>query len=581
MFSILLGLLGGLAIVLHGLRYCSEGLQKSAGNRLKTLLRRLTKSQVRAAAVGAVFSALVQSSTAVTVMLVGLAGAGLVSLSQAIGIILGADVGTTFAVQILAFDTGPWSLALVAAGYFLNATARRKIWGHLGQALSGLGLVFFGLRLIGQTVGALRNDPMLYHLLSAAVSNPYLALFGATLFTALVHSSAATLGFTVSLAAQGALTLFQALPMIAGANIGTCATALLSAAGSTTDARRVAVAHVSLKLLAVAFLWPLRAPFAALLERTAASVPRQIANAHTVLNLLLLLAGLPLSRPLAELIKRLIPERAADRDPAKPQYLDRLALETPALALEHVAQEIGRLGELVEQMVARIPAMLNTTNPLVIENLLRQEEAVDRLFGEINAYLGDIGQRFMGKGEMKTTIELLHVLSELEHAADAVVKIALLCRKCFDEALSFSDEGLRELSALHARVQRLFSSVLETFRSGRKPPPRSSSPDDGMEGQCGPDLAEETSTIALLERQLREVHLGRLQAGYKESRATSAIHLDILSMLRRLADHAASIAAATDASSSRGGHSLSRPVFVAPVPFEGGRSLPPEKEPSG
>ncbi|MGE5508034.1 MAG: Na/Pi cotransporter family protein [Chitinophagales bacterium] len=517
-------LFGGLGLLLHGLSYCSEGLQRSAGQRMKALIRRMTLSPVRAAVVGGTLAALLQSSTSVTVMLVSLANAGLVTLAQAVGVILGADVGTTLAVQLLAFDTGPWSLALVATGYLLSTVAKRKWQQYLGQAMIGLGLVFFGLRLIGSTVAVLRGYPTAGRVLATVAGNPWLSFAAATLFTALVHSSAAALGVAVSLASHGLLTLPQAIPIILGANVGTAVTAVLHAAGTSTEPRRVALAHIFIKLTGVVFLWPLAGPFTRLVASVAAPVPRQIANAHTAFNALIVLVGLPLAAPLAALVQRLVPANPAHRDPGCPQYLDRRALEAPAVALEQAAQEVARLGELVEQMFACVPDVLVAQNQGPFQTVADLERCVDRLSGEINTYLADIGARNLGEDLARNEVSLLHVVLELEHAADAIFKISLLARKRFDQALTFSGEGLADMLVLHRRVQVLLRQVLVSLTAGEPAP--------------GPGEAVE---IQAMERQLRETHLARLRAGLEVSRATSAIHLDILAGLQRVAEHAASI----------------------------------------
>jgi phosphate:Na+ symporter len=329
----------------------------------------------------------------------------------------------------------------------------------LGQALIGLGLVFFGLRLIGSTVAPLRDHPAAGRLLASFSGNPWLAFAAATVFTALVHSSAAALGVAVSLAAHGLLTLDQAIPIILGANVGTCATALLTAAGTSTEPRRVALAHTFIKLLGVALFWPMAGPFTQLIASVAAPVPRQIANAHTALNALIVLVGLPFAGALASLVQRLVPANPAHRDPGCPQYLDRRVLEAPAVALEQAAQEVGRLGELVEQMFAHVPDLLVAQNQTPFQAVADLERCVDRLSGEINTYLADIGGRNLGEDLARYDLSLLHVVLELEHAGDATFKISLLARKRFDQALTFSGEGLADMLVLHRRVQVLLRQV--------------------------------------------------------------------------------------------------------------------------
>ncbi|HMH77231.1 MAG TPA: Na/Pi symporter, partial [Candidatus Udaeobacter sp.] len=277
----LLALFGGLALLLYGMQLIGEGLQRAAGGHLRQLLTRMTRTRLAAVASGVLVTSIIQSSSATTLMLIGFVSAGLVTFPQSLGVILGADIGTTVTVQLLAFKVQELSLLLVGVGFAMTFFARRGLVKSLGQVILGFGFIFLGMKVMNDGLAPLTENELTRQVLVALADNQFLALLVGAVLSAGMASSAATIGLTLSLGHQGLLPLGAAIPVVLGANIGTCATALAASLRSSSDARRVAVAHIAFKVLGVALVFPFISPLTTVIAQTAGDVARQIANAHT------------------------------------------------------------------------------------------------------------------------------------------------------------------------------------------------------------------------------------------------------------------------------------------------------------
>ena len=347
--ALITGLGGGLALFLYGMRKMTEALKTVAGGGMKTLLARLTTNRFTAALAGLLITAVTQSSSVTTVMVVGFISAGLMTLSQSIGVILGASVGSTITTQIIAFKVTKYALVLIAVGFLLELTARKEVIKHYGIVVMGLGLLFFGIELMSQATYPLRSYTPFIELMQS-MKNPFLGILIGTIFTAIVQSSAATIGVVIVLAGEGFISLNAGIALAFGANIGTCITALLATIGKPREAVRAAVVHVVYKVLGVliwlAFIPQLAAvvrgfsPSAPELEgmaRLAVETPRQIANAHTLFNVANMILFIGFTGPLARIAQRLVPDRPeVEPERIKPRFLEEYFLQTPALALDQV-----------------------------------------------------------------------------------------------------------------------------------------------------------------------------------------------------------------------------------------------------
>ena len=523
---VLFSILGGTALLLYGVRLVGEGLQRAAGTRLRHLLSTLTGNRFKALLVGAGVTAVLQSSSATTVMLVGFASAGLLSLRQTIGVILGADIGTTVTVQLLAFDLLALSPLVVFVGWLLWATGRGTA-RYVGQAILGFGFLFLGMKLVADGTSPLAKSALFADVLAALTSQPLVLLLVAALFSGVVRSSAATIGFALSLATAGALSLAGAIPIILGANIGTAATALIAAVGQNAEARRVAAAHAVFKVVGVALFFPFITPFADLVSRTAPDVPRQIANAHSVFNVIVAALFLPLSQWAAEFFTRLIPETETSHVGA--MYLNEQTLDTPAVALGQALRETLRMGDVVVQSLRDSIAVLERNDEGLMRIVITRDDLIDRLEEDIKQFLIKLGAQQLTPDQAERETALIFVIANLEEIGDVVEKGLLeLAEKKIRGGHSFSAQGWAEIRDVHGKVVENLELALSALAAQ------------------DPTIAEKVirhkSHINLLERQLRQTHIQRLHEGLRESIDTSSLHLDLLANLKRANSLAAGIA---------------------------------------
>ena len=523
---VLFAILGGTALLLYGVRLVGEGLQRAAGTRLRHLLSTLTGNRFKALLVGAGVTAVLQSSSATTVMLVGFASAGLLTLRQTIGVILGADIGTTVTVQLLAFDLLALSPLVVFVGWLLWTVGRGSI-RYVGQALLGFGFLFLGMKLVADGTAPLTHSALFADLLRALTDQPLILLLIAAAFSGLVRSSAATIGFALSLAEAGVLPLAGAIPIIFGANIGTAVTALVAAIGQNAEARRVAAAHAAFKVVGVALFFPFIAPFADLVSRTAPDVPRQIANAHTIFNVVVAALFLPLSQWAAELFTRMIPERVSSSVGAI--YLNPQTLDTPAVALGQALRETLRMGDVVVQSLRDSLTVLERNDEALLGQVIARDDVIDRLEEDIKQFLIQLSAQPLTEEQAERETALIFVIANLEEIGDVIEKNLMeLAEKKIRGGHVFSQQGWSEIRDVHQKVLENLELALAALAA--------------QDASIAEKVIRHKSRINMLERQLRQTHIQRLHEGLRESIDTSSIHLDLLANLKRANSLAAGIA---------------------------------------
>lgn len=304
---LLLKFSAGVALLLFGMRFMKEGLEKAAKRRIQQALKVLTRNPLTAFLTGTLLTALVQSSTAVTVITIGFVNAGVINFYQTVGIILGTNVGTCITAQMISFRLENLALPAIGLGALLMIIPNRRSMRYLGQSIVGFGVVFLGIGTMSDSLEPLRHSPVFVKILGQVSSNAFVGVIAGALFTALIHSSATTAGVVMALSGQGLVDLPIAIAIILGSNVGTCVTGVLAAIGTPTAAKQVAAAHVLLNVLGVAAIMPFINPFADLVAATAADLPRQIANAHTIFNVLSSILVLPFSRQFAALVQKILP----------------------------------------------------------------------------------------------------------------------------------------------------------------------------------------------------------------------------------------------------------------------------------
>jgi phosphate:Na+ symporter len=428
---ILMGLVGGLALFLFGMEQMTDALKAVAGSGMKTMLARMTTNRFKAVLAGAGITAIIQSSSVTTVLVVGFISAGLMNLKQGIGIILGADIGTTITAQIIAFKITHYALLLVALGFALLFTVKVEKVKQYGTMIMGLGLIFFGMELMSTATSPLRTYTPFINLMQD-MATPLSGIFIGTIFTALVQSSSAAIGVIIVLASQGFISLETGIALTFGANIGTCVTAIIASIGKPREAVRAGLIHVLFKIIGVV-LWFLFikqfanvvrviSPLTAHLEgtaRLAADTPRQIANAHTLFNVINTLLFIGFTTPLAKLVQRLVPDKR-EKHHAKPTYLNPALLQTPDFAFNLVRMELGRQGSTVVRMVQSVHDTIITGHSEDLDHLRQMDNDVDALHGALVTYLGSLSQENLTQQQSERLHDYMAAANYIENIGDVI-----------------------------------------------------------------------------------------------------------------------------------------------------------------
>ncbi len=478
-FELWAGLFGGLALFLFGMDVMTKALKSAAGDYMKDILGKLTRNRFVGVGMGAFVTAIIQSSSVTTVILVGFISAGLMSMSQSVAVIIGANIGTTITAQILAFKVTKIALPLIAGGFLMSFTAKRENWRQIGMIILGLGLVFYGMGIMSTALNPLRSyEPFIQLMIS--MQNPLLGVAVGAMFTAVVQSSSATTGILIVMASQGLIGLESAIAIALGANIGTCVTAGLASIGKPREAVRAAVVHtlfnVAGVLLWIAFIPQLvelaywMSPSAEGLTGTAllaADTPRQIANVHTFFNVANALIFVGFTTQIARLVEWLIPDRPIKPQKAMlPKYLDDDLLTTPSIALETVRLELRRLGKRVRKMVKDIMPVAISGTRTDLERVAAMDKVVDALHIAIIEFLGKISLTNLSTRQSKELMQLAEITNGLEQIGDRIATAMVTsANKRIDEEVSVSLQTAKVLNDYHAEVVATLNDALKAVAS--------------------------------------------------------------------------------------------------------------------
>jgi phosphate:Na+ symporter len=531
-------LLGGLALFLFGMDQMADGLKAVAGERMKIILAKLTTNRFMGAATGAFVTAIIQSSSVTTVLVVGFITAGLMSMSQSIGVIMGANIGTTITAQIIAFKVTKAALFMVAAGFGMLFFSKQEKIRQYGGILMGLGMVFFGMSVMSDAMAPLRSYQPFLHLM-AHMDNPLVGILVAAAFTGLVQSSSATTGIVIVMATQGFITLQAGIALAFGANIGTCVTALLASIGKPREALRAAVVHVLFNVFGV-LLWyrfiPQLAEFVTALSpahpelsgaaRLAAETPRQIANAHSTFNVANTFIFIGFAGQFARLVEWLIPDRPlAEQLIIRAKYLDSELLDTPSLALERARMEIGHVGSRVIEMLERIMPAILTGDRMAVRAVTKIDDEVDILHGHIVTYLGRISQKTLTEEQTRELVHLMDAVNNLENIGDIVeTDLAYLGNQRIQQGVSISVETQAVLKKLHNVVMATVSLAIDAVAEND---PHAAQEIIAMKT----DIARLTDSAAMHETR-------RLVAEEPNRLAAYTVEMDVIEKLKRIYYHA-------------------------------------------
>ena len=528
--TVLLDLVGGVALLLWGLHMVQSGIMRAYGAELRRFLGRALSNRFRAFAFGLVVTALLQSSTATALMTTSFTADGVVSLASALAIMLGANVGTTLIVQVLSFDVSAVSPVLLLAGVIAFKNSARSRVRDLGRVSIGLGLMLLSLHILLGTLAPAEDAPGVRALLAAVTNQPILSVLVGTVLAWAAHSSVAVVVLVMSLAYSNFVTPAAAIALVLGANLGSAINPVFAAGGSRDPmAQRLPIGNLLNRLVGCALVLPFLKPAAGLMEWLDVNPARQAADFHTIFNLALAVVFiLPLNR-VAALLIRLLPERRKTSDPSTPLYLDASALATPAIALTCAAREVMHMGDIVEAMLRQtMPAFLTDDRKLVSE-IERMDNWVDRLHEAIKLYVTEITRESLDGQNGQRAMEIIAFSINLEHIGDIIDKNLMeLASKKIKSHLTFSAEGAADIGALHQRVVDNLKLALGVFMSG--------------EVAIARQLLREKVQIREVERAAAEGHFARLREGRPESIESSSLHLDVLRDLKRIHSHICSVA---------------------------------------
>lgn len=527
--TLLIDLLGGVALLIWATRMVKTGVLRAFEDDLRRLLRTATANRARGLATGVAMAAALQSSTA-TAMLVGsFAERGMVSLTAGLAVLLGADIGSTLVVQALSFDLAAVVpvLFIAGVGLFLNGTRPRT--RQVGRIAIGLGLMILALRLIVSASEPLRASPTLDAVLAGVGGDPFLAGLIAAGLTWLVHSSVAMVLLFMTLASTGVIGPEMAVALVLGANVGSGLIPLGLARGAGPKVRRLLVGNLAFRLIGAGAGLGLLAAGPLGIGDWATDPGRLTANAHTAFNLALALAFLPLTGVAARLLLRLIPDPEPVPEPSRPVHLDEALLDRPPLAIGAASREVMRLADLVETMLCCSIRAFEPGSGVTRETMAAEEAAIDRLQEEIKLYVTRVSRRRLEAAEARRCFDLIVFTTNLEHVGDIIDKsLVMLALKKSRQHLEFSDSGWREIQALHARVHEQLKRAVTVFMTK----------DEAM----ARDLIVSKDEIRALEREAMTNHLARLRDGTVASIESSSVHLDVIRDLKRINAHVAAVA---------------------------------------
>ncbi|MFZ1536380.1 MAG: Na/Pi cotransporter family protein [Chromatiaceae bacterium] len=524
-------LLGGLALFLYGMEKMTDGLKAAAGKQMNTLLAKLTGNPVLGAITGAIITAVIQSSSVTTVLVVGFVSAGLMTLVQSVGVIFGANVGTTVTAQIVAFNTTALAFPLITIGFVMTFVWKQGVARHYGAMLMGLGLIFYGMAAMGAAMSPLRTHAGFAELLQS-LQNPVLGMLAGAVFTALVQSSSATIGLAVVMATQGLLSLPAGIAILFGAKIGTGITAILAAIGKPQDAKRAAAVHVLFNVMGALIWLPFIAQLAGLaemvspmathlqgVERLAEEVPRQIANAATIWATANTLIFLPFAALFAKMAIKIIPDRTVEeRAIIRPRYLDDALIQVPAMALERARMELGHMGELTEAMLAKVKSAFATRD---LSELSQQFDQLVVLREAVLAYLQHVGRGELSDAEADEHARLVTATGDIENLGAAISReLAPLAQTLKEADITASEETRKLLELLFRTIQESAHSALRALVEGDE--------------RAAQTVVANRDTVLGLAAELQRQQAARLAWDDPDRLLKHRVQLEILDKLRRI-----------------------------------------------
>lgn len=541
-FQITFGLLGGLAIFIFGMNMMSESLQKAAGEKMKKILGILTVNPVMGVLAGTIATAVMQSSSATTVMVIGFVSAGLMTLKQGISVILGANIGTTMTAQLLAFNISDYIFVIIFVGFIVSFAFKSEKIKSIGQTIFAFGLLFEGIQIMSSVMKPLAASPVFINMIDHVSGMPVLGVLVGTLMTLVVQSSSATIAVLQNFAAQAGpdgvssiIGLAGAIPVLLGDNIGTTITALLACIGQSRDAKRTALAHCTFNITgAFLFIWFVK-PYAHFIQAISTKGPeveviaRQIANAHTIFNITMTLIWLPLIWLLVKIVVKILPYKEKNsKQKEVPIFLDPRLISQPAAAMEMVAREILRCSGMVEQMIHRLNHAIERQDLRRVDSILRQAVVVRKLYDNIVSYLSSLfSSGSMTEEQATQTAGMMYILSDIERTDALCTEATESLQSILEKKHKLSPEAVEDLCRGLQIIEDMYQNVLEVIRTGN--------------GEDARKIVHKKDNVLDLTLKLRKNHMKRVKQGACDAEMTSDF-TRILHSFDRIGNSCANIA---------------------------------------
>lgn len=528
--EIAISLIAGLGMFLYGMNVMGDGLQKAAGDKLKKNIEMLTTNRIMGVLVGAVVTGIIQSSSATTVMTVGFVNAGIMTLKQAIGIIMGANIGTTVTAQLVSFSIEKYAPIAIGIGVLFWLFSKNTTVKNFSEILIGFGILFVGMNFMKAAAAPVSEMQSVHNAMLYLSRNPLLGVLAGFMITGTIQSSSASIGILIVLASQGVLPITAALPVLYGDNIGTCVTSLLSTIGASRNSKRTALMHLCFNVIGtILFIVVLSRPIIRIVENVdPTNVPRQIANAHTLFNLVNVVILLPFSNYIVKLAYKLVPLNEEDEDEklATTKFLDDRMLETPSIALSNTVDEIIRMASRSTRSLNYAYDSIKSGSDELRSKSFYYEQIVNSLQYDITNFLFKLTTRNLSDAERIKTDVLFHIVNDIERVGDHAENIAEISQELSDKNVVFSEEAIKELDLIFDIASNNFYDSITAIKTNNL--------------ELAETVAQREKKVDLLEQSARNSHMARL---HEESCSVEAgiYFLDIISNLERISDHSKNI----------------------------------------
>ena len=523
-----LAIIGGLALFLYGVRLMSEGMSQLVGGQLQEWLDKATNKPIKGAFFGFVATALLRSSGLLMVTMIGLLNANLFTLEQAIGVMLGQEIGTTVTAQIVAFNVGIIRFIAIFLGLLFMELGKERKWQGYGQFFMGFGLVFSGMESMTAALKPLAETPVVTQFLGTMGQNPLLGVVAGLVVTAVVNSSSATTGLVVAMGASNLIDLPSAIGLIYGANIGSCVTGFLASLRASVAGRRASIAQITINVIGVLIFMPFITPYAALIAKTSASLPRQIANAHTIFNLVVSVVLFPAVGLIARFAKLIVREKPKAEKPRVAQFLDDNLLKVPSIAIKELRRELSRMGKIVQHMVdLSEQALLDRNKEAAKEILAVERDTIDPLCDAIEHFVDAIIADNINATERNQCFQVKNANVDLERVGDHAENMAEAALEIIKGDVTLSKRAVSDLRGLFEQARRQLESALNAWQTG--------------ESEIGLQTTQLEEMMDQLALDARQAHMKRMEDGKCNSEA-AVVFVETLRNLERIGDHADNIA---------------------------------------